>query len=158
MNEGRPPIPFAANAPAEIRGAGPRTVTFTSSADLWREERPQAIEENTILVSEIAAVTVAKWWDHPVGRAPFEIAAVELVTRQRNTYFVREGPSYEEFKQMMMQANTPAEEREAMPLKKGKSSKTVSANVKELMSTGRPQKQAVAIALKTAGKAKAKRK
>jgi hypothetical protein len=39
-----------------------------------------------------------------------------------------------------------------MPLKKGSSKKVVSTNIKELMNTGRPQKQAVAIALKTAGK------
>ena len=41
-----------------------------------------------------------------------------------------------------------------MPLKKGSSSKTVSANVRELIASGHSQKQAVAIALKTAGKSK----
>lgn len=41
-----------------------------------------------------------------------------------------------------------------MPLKKGKSDKVVSENIKELMHTGRPQKQAVAIALKKAGRSK----
>lgn len=44
-----------------------------------------------------------------------------------------------------------------MPLKKGKSKKVVSSNIRELMATGRPQKQAVAIAMKTAGKVKKKR-
>lgn len=37
-----------------------------------------------------------------------------------------------------------------MPLKKGSSKKTVSSNIRELIHTGRPQQQAVAIALKTA--------
>lgn len=43
-----------------------------------------------------------------------------------------------------------------MPLKKGKSDKTVSANVRELMKSGRPQKQAVAIALRSAGRSRKK--
>lgn len=42
-----------------------------------------------------------------------------------------------------------------MPLAKGSSKKTVSANISELVSSGRPQKQAVAIALDTARKTKA---
>jgi hypothetical protein len=40
-----------------------------------------------------------------------------------------------------------------MPLNKGKSKKAVSENIKTEMAAGKPQKQAVAIALNTARKA-----
>lgn len=41
-----------------------------------------------------------------------------------------------------------------MPLKPGKSKATVSSNIKTEMKAGRPQKQAVAIALSKAGKSR----
>jgi len=41
-----------------------------------------------------------------------------------------------------------------MPLKKGSSNKTVSSNIKTEMAAGRPQKQAIAIAMSEAGKSK----
>ena len=43
-----------------------------------------------------------------------------------------------------------------MPLKKGKGKKAISANIKTEMAHGKPQRQAVAIALRTAGKPKPK--
>lgn len=46
-----------------------------------------------------------------------------------------------------------------MPLKKGRSRKVISANIRELIKSGRPQRQAIAIAMSKAGiKKKRKRK
>jgi|TARA_B110000285_G_scaffold235238_1_gene315735 hypothetical protein len=41
-----------------------------------------------------------------------------------------------------------------MPLKKGKSKKVISSNIKTEMKAGRPKRQAVAVAMSKAGKKK----
>ena len=44
-----------------------------------------------------------------------------------------------------------------MPLKKGSSKKTISENIRREMHAGKPQKQAIAIAMRAAGKSTRKR-
>jgi len=45
-----------------------------------------------------------------------------------------------------------------MPLKKGKSQRVVKQNIREMVNAGHPRKQAIAAAMRQAGKSRGKRK
>jgi len=45
-----------------------------------------------------------------------------------------------------------------MPLKSGKSKKVISQNIREMMHAGHPQKQAIAAAMRKAGKTRKRKK
>jgi hypothetical protein len=51
-----------------------------------------------------------------------------------------------------------AQEEAKMPLKRGSSQKTISSNIRTEIKAGRPRKQAIAIAMRVAGKAKRRKK
>ena len=52
--------------------------------------------------------------------------------------------------------NIVQERRDIMPLKKGKSKKTIAKNIATEIRAGKPRKQAIAIAMSKAGKSKRK--
>lgn len=58
--------------------------------------------------------------------------------------------------QRRREAGKQAKELREMPLQKGSSDKVISANIRELRHSGRPEKQAVAIAMSQAGKSNKK--
>jgi hypothetical protein len=60
--------------------------------------------------------------------------------------------------QEKIRINITKSRRRSMPLKKGSSKKTISQNIKTEIKSGKPQRQAVAIALQTARDSKKKRK
>lgn len=59
---------------------------------------------------------------------------------------------------MIYELAVRAREDRIMPLKKGSSKKVIAQNIKTEMAHGKPQKQAVAIAMHQAGKSKKKGK
>lgn len=104
----------------------------------------------SILVKEIATVLPdgVKLFDLHVNESGSVLFFLET-PRGRDTLVVAGGEN------LIARFQKLLEDREnAMPLNKGKSPKVIKENIKTEMAHGKPQKQAIAIALQKAGKKK----